>query len=269
MKIKLFSDAHIQTAKQIFPEKDLNWFNQQWTDAEINTCKAAELKPFIDNPSLITYPKPELLAPDRKPTELQLIVNNYIGNNKTFLSVGCGLGETEMWLAKQHPDVTFTAIDNAPYVEGLNKVASELRLNNITFIGADLKTARLEKFDVVYSYAVIYCIADDYLESFFNQLSLSMNKNGIMLVGCSSNFFLLSKLKTLIKQNKPTKLMKQTGWRRDVAHVRRYISKPLHIEKTHHFNHSYNPRLPLIIRQFSKRIVPISNASYIFVIRVF
>ena len=42
MKIKLFSDAHLGTAKELFPEliDDPIWLNTQWTDEEINACKA-------------------------------------------------------------------------------------------------------------------------------------------------------------------------------------------------------------------------------------
>jgi SAM-dependent methyltransferase len=267
MKSKLYSSAHVKTANKLFSKKDISWYNEQWTDSEINECKAIELKMFIDKPSLKTYPKPELIDQNRKPSELQLIANKYLSGYKTFLSIGCGLGETEMWFAKQHPNIVFTAIDNAPYVEGLNNVALDLGLTNITFIHSDLRTANLGKFDVVFSYAVIYCIPDDYLEGYFKQLCLHTSPNGLMLVGCSSNLFFLSKLKALIKPSRPTQLMKQTGWRRDVGHVRRYIPNYIHTEKTYHFNHFFNPSLPRFMCEFSKRYIPITNPSYMFVLR--
>lgn len=182
--------------------------------------------------------------------------------------MGCGLGETEMWLAKQHPQITFTAIDNAPYVEGLNNVARELGITNITFICADLRTAAFGKYDIVFSYAVIYCIPDDCLGNYFNQLRLHTNPNGLILVGCSSNLYLISKLKMLLKPAKPTGLTKQTGWRRDVSHVSRYLPADVSVKKIHHFNHYFNPALPRIICEFSKRIIPVSNPSYLFALRL-
>ena len=266
MKIKLFSPAHVKEVKVLFPEKDLSWYNLQWTDDEINACKAIELKAFVDNPQLKTYPKPELLDFNRKPTEILLIAKKYL-DKKTFLSVGCGFGQTEMRLAFEHPDVMFTAIDNAPYVECLNNVAEDLGLKNITFCRLDLRTTKLEKFDIVFSQSVIYCIPDDYLHNYFETLSSHTNLNGTMLIGCSSNIHFLMKLKLLFKPSKSKQLVKQTGWMRDIAHVRRLMPNNICIKKIHHFKHFYHPALPNFIYIFSKRFFPISNSSYTFIVK--
>ena len=119
--IKQFSSAHMKSAVQIFPKQiNYDWCNQQWTDNEINMCKALEQKSFISKPSLSTYPiKNEILNPNKDQIK---IVDQYILSNpqiKTMLSVGCGLAETEIYLAKKYPDLHIICIDNAPYVENL------------------------------------------------------------------------------------------------------------------------------------------------------
>ena len=57
MKIDLFSDAHLEVARELFPEyiDDPRWLNTQWTDEEINACKAFEAKEFTERPTLQTY----------------------------------------------------------------------------------------------------------------------------------------------------------------------------------------------------------------------
>jgi hypothetical protein len=56
MKTKLYSKTHADTALKLFPEKGPEWYDEQWTDSEINLCKASELRSFIEKPSLGSYP---------------------------------------------------------------------------------------------------------------------------------------------------------------------------------------------------------------------
>ena len=49
MKIKLYSDAHINAARRLYPDKfiDDSWLNLLWTDEEINACKFFETESLI------------------------------------------------------------------------------------------------------------------------------------------------------------------------------------------------------------------------------
>ena len=141
-----------------------------------------------------------------------------------MLSVGCGLAETEIYLAKKYPDLDIICIDNAPYVESLNTVAKELKLKNLKFKNKDFKDGITEKFDLVFSMAVIYCIPDQSLEDFFNSLNKAKKPGGHIIVGCSSNLSLFLKLRlnlkiiliqlNLIKDPIKSLKLKQIGWLR-------------------------------------------------------
>jgi len=80
--IKQFSSAHMKSAYQILTKQiNYDWCNSQWTDNEINMCKALELKSFISKPSLSTYPiKNEILNGDT------IVKLNYIKSIELELS---------------------------------------------------------------------------------------------------------------------------------------------------------------------------------------
>ena len=82
-------------------------------------------------------------------------------------------------LAKSNPNVSFVAVDNAPYVESLNSIAKELNIENIVFLNVDIRDGALSKFDVVYSFAFIYCIPDEFLADYFNLIMKILNPKGI------------------------------------------------------------------------------------------
>jgi len=286
MKIKLYSHGHIEAARSCFPERfeEKGWLDKKWTDEEINDCKFYEMKNFIDSPSLSTYPVPDVLAPTRVMPEDFHVINEYCLLNKnnihSFLSIGCGLGEKEMRLAMNHPNISFIAIDNAPYVESLNNVAALLGISNILFKRVDLKNMDKGKFDIIYSFAVIYCIPDEYLAEYFELVKNNLNSNGTAFVGCSSNFSLIAKIKNgilkLLPMNSTKSVMKQTGWVRDVSHVKRYIPTDFKIEILYHFKHADHlkhrliEKFPLsrrVIELFSKYVFPVSNSVYLFVLR--
>ena len=99
MKIDLFSDAHLEVARELFPEyiDDPRWLNTQWTDEEINACKAFEAKEFTERSTLQTYPwKP--IEPTSNEVEEHTVywVNQYLCSNSkvnNILSIGCGGGD--------------------------------------------------------------------------------------------------------------------------------------------------------------------------------
>lgn len=284
MKAKLYSVAHLETAKKLFPSKanQEDWLDFIWTDAEINACKLYEMEAFINAPSLSTYPHSGLLDPQSSVPEELRIVDRYLSSltmpAASFLSVGCGLGEKELRLARTHPNVSFVAVDNAPHVECLNKLASELGLRNIIFRNCDLKTLAPEKYDVVYSFSVIYCISDRALPCYFNLLINNLGDNGVAFVGDTSNYnlilkcqlFVLRCIRIIMKRNTG---LKQTGWLRDLREIYRFIPNSATIGHVFQLDHLIRSRflnktgLGQILRFFSEKCFPISNSSYMFVLR--
>ncbi len=98
MKIKLYSDAHLDAAHKLFPGKvkDSTWLERQWEDDEINTCKALETRNFIRHPCVDNYLYPLLdhHVTQGVPADI-LFVDNYLHGHpecRTLLSVGCGGG---------------------------------------------------------------------------------------------------------------------------------------------------------------------------------
>lgn len=281
MKAKLYAYAHLEAARNIFPERvaQEGWLEEQWTDDEINSCKLLEMNAFIKSPSLATYPIKDMRSSAAFMPEDFSIASGLLANNKnlrTFLSIGCGLGQKELMLAKSNPQVSFVAIDNAPYVDSLNSIANELGLTNIVFKNIDLRVVNLGKFDVVYSFAVIYCIPDEFLADYFKLIMNMLNPQGRALVGCSANYSLKSKIVNLIRFIFPKfkrKNVKQTGWLRDVRHVKQFIPEQVTIENIYKFDYFSGKKsggtLPVkyAIEIFQKYIFPFSNRSYMFVLR--
>lgn len=286
MKTKQYSLGHIEAARALFPHrfKKEGWLDEQWTDEEINACKSVEMANFIKMPSLKTYPKPELLDFSRVMPDEFNIVNDYLGFKKagsTFLSIGCGLGEKELRFAKNHPDMSFTAIDNAPYVESLNFIAEELGIRNIIFKKADIKKDRAGKYDVVYSFAVIYCVPDEYLTGYFASLMNSLNPDGVAFAGCSSYLNLIDKTRDLFPRSLLKRLIvpyrsgKQTGWQRDIGGIKKFLPREAKIDTIYYLDHAIRKLIFIdkskvlcrTIEFTSKRVFPISNKTCMLVLR--
>ena len=278
MEIKLYSTAHMTAAKVLYPSKiNQTWCETQWTDDEINECKSYEFMNFCANPSIDNFPlklSSELFTNREEYKILDEILskNNKI---KSFLSVGCGFGLTELGLAKKYPEIQFLAIDSAPYVECLNKIAQELSINNINFKMYDLRNGNIGIFDLVYSMSVIYCIPKKYLESYFDILNSSAHDESTIVVGCTSNLTPSSYLRILTRlllialglmTSSTSKLLeKQTGWLRSVRDVERLISSVrFEIKETHYLYHISKIRL---INRISKNIYPLVNRGYLFVLK--
>jgi len=282
MKTKLYSYAHLESAQKLFPllVDKKGWLEEQWKDDEINACKQLEMNNFIKKPSLATYPQANIFQlPHPRLGEDFYIVNEILATQKnfrTFLSIGCGGGQKELMLAKSNSHISFIAIDNAPYVELLNLVAKELGLANIVFKNRDLRDGDFKNFDMVYSFAVIYCIPDEFLSNYFKLIMNALSPQGLALIGCSSNYSLKIKIIKFIRSVLPKikkENYKQTGWLRDVRHVRRFFPKHVIIDNLYAFGYFSGKKIgralsvQYAIEFFQKKIFPITNQSYLFVLR--
>ena len=250
----------------------MSWLEEQWKDDEINACKQVEMSEFINSPTLENYP---IMFPITPPPDLK-IVNELLATRKdfrTFLSIGCGFGSKELSLAKRYPHVSFVAVDNAPYVESLNEIANKLNLNNIVFKKIDIRDKDFGAFDVVYSFAVIYCIPDEFLDNYFKLIMKTLNPKGVALIGCSSHFSLKLKIISLFRYIFPKMKnggFKQIGWLRDIKYVQQYIPKQLIIESLFKFDFSGGNKSSgkYSVRSIIEALLyPISNTSYVFVLK--
>ena len=173
----------------------------------------------------------------------------------------------ELWLAARHPEVEITAIDNAPYVENVNRVAAELSLTNIEFKHIDLRFLTLNTFDIVFSHAVIYCIPDEFLFGYFETLVKNTRTRGSIFVTSAANISPMLKLRRLLPKNKQSS-WKQTGWMRDWQHVKKFLPDNVEIierwEAEHYSQVPLGTRLPFLRKVFggiSKNIFPLSNSD--------
>lgn len=272
MKSKLYSFAHMESAKIIFPDRFGNskWLETKWTDDEINACKAYEFADFMKSPSIDNYPGRSQINDPQKDL---FIVMSILRNNpkiKSFLSIGCGPADKELRLALEFPDVEFIALDNAPYTQSLNILAKDMGISNIKFINEDLRNLKQNKFDLIYSFAVIYCIPDEEIKKFIESIMDSLNKGGIALVGCSGNYSLKIKLGKLLKvlYHNSSFDKKLIGWVRDVAHIKRYIPAQVKIEKIFLFPYvKYGTKNNTLTHFFSLAVSFFSQQNYLFVLK--
>jgi trans-aconitate methyltransferase len=175
----------------------------------------------------------------------------------------------ELWLAERHPEVEITAIDNAPCVENVNRVAAELSLTNIEFRHIDLRELTLNAFDIVCSHAVIYCIPDEFLLGYFETLVKHTRTRGSIFVTSAANISPMLKLRMLLPKNKQSS-WKQTGWMRDWQHVKKFLPDNAEIleqwEAEHYTQVPLGARLPFLRKVFggiSKNIFPLSNSNFV------
>lgn len=260
-------------AKKLFQNVGSDWHGKQWTDHEINACKNLEMEKFIANPSIKTVGsgRKHLFTENFEMSEDTAIVDSKISKNvRSFLSVGCGMGEKEIALAKRHPKISFTAIDSAPHTEGLNNIVKELGINNLSFKQHDLRSGPIGKFDVVFSFAVIYCIPDDGLIKYFNSLKDSIFLNGRIFVGCSSNLSVVEIFKHPVRfilrkiYKKRLFGLKVTGWKRNISHIKARMPKDLMISAVTYQDHYHSSGIfYYLMSLISKHFYPINNASYL------
>ena len=149
---------------------------------------------------------------------------------------------------------------------------------NIEFKRYDLRNGALGSFDVVFSMAVIYCIADESLESFFEVLASNVKSTGSIFVGCVSNIPVFQLIKNLIKNifikfgimkwSHVNRGVKQSGWVRSSREVKKYIPSKLKVDRlfnTHHFHVSINA--PSFVCRISQNIIPLTNVGYLFLLK--
>ena len=238
-----------------------------------------EFEKFIDFPSINNIPTAISLEEIKNNFQFKILDIHLKSNSKIkkFLSVGSGLSIIELGLAMYNPNIQFYAIDNAPYIEGLNIIAKELQIKNIKFLNADLRNNQLGKFDIVYSMAVIYCINDENLTDYFKILHSSTKNDGVVFVGCTSNLSLILKIKLIIKllikkfffiKSLQEKLeAKKTGYLRSSNYIKKFIPKKIYkLGSFYSFNHTHSKSR--IINIFSKKINPISNVGYLYELKV-
>ena len=178
-------------------------------------------------------------------------------------------GGMELWLAARHPDVEVTAIDNAPYVENVNRVAAELSLTNIEFRHIDLRELTLNAFDIVCSHAVIYCIPDEFFLGYFETLVKHTRTRGSIFVTSAANISPMLKIRRLLPKNKQSS-RKQTGWMRVWQHVKKFFPDNAEIierwEAEHYNQVPLGTRLPFFAKcvgGISKDIFPLSNSKFV------
>jgi len=149
MRTKLFSRAHLRSAEVQFPDriKSADWKGRVWTDQELKDCVQYEFSDFIKNPNLQTYPASIEQIQNFSSSisrELDILDDrlNAFPKISSMLSVGCGFGEKEMWLAQRHPDCKFTCVDMSPACDSLNLMANELGIKNIVSFSKERQTVR-------------------------------------------------------------------------------------------------------------------------------
>lgn len=168
----------------------------------------------------------------------------------------------------------FLCIDNNPFVESVNKVAALLGASNIEFRRQSLRDGRMGGFDYVYLMAVIYCVPNDCLRSFFISLGENMNKRGRILVGAAANISMLRKLIGNVFPHRMDRRAgwKQIGWMRDYSELKKHIPDDFRVLEIHPCYHKTEipsvirhrmPWLAEVIAWFSKNVYPISNSKYL------
>lgn len=219
MKVKLYSSSHTSEIKTIY-------LNKKLTNKQINRIKKKENNNFISAPNLNTYPG-KIYPLNTKVRGVFEIFKDYKNEKKKLkvLSLGCGYGDKEIWLANKSKNLNITCIDNSPYTNKLNNIVKIIGLRNIKFKKFDiLKYETIDKFDIIFCWAVIYCLNDNELSIFYKKINNFLKKNGVIYLGSTAilspymkvNFYMKKKLN--IKMNNNKKLI-ITGWLRDEVEI--------------------------------------------------
>tara|TARA_X000000950_G_C13833048_1_gene627021 strand:- start:104 stop:997 length:894 start_codon:yes stop_codon:yes gene_type:complete len=252
MKIKLFSTAHLSAAKNILPDKfgQISWHNTKWTDEEINICKKYENESFILNPSYKKYKdlylnKMSVLEfyefyKDETIKFYEKHLTNLDQSNNKILSIACGLGKREFFLASKY-NLDIIAVDNSPYTETLNKVTEEMKFKgSIKFINLDARKLPFNnyKFDFIISDSLLYCLEDNEITSFFNETNRCLKKKGSILITVTSRLSLIKHFSILLKKlifknyniNQTESFnVKQTGYMRGLRLIKTLLPANLKI----------------------------------------
>lgn len=233
MILPLYSNAHLEEAKLLFPEKfkDSSWFDSQWTTDEINKCKDLSFDKDVNNMSKDEYEYCFDLNPISKQNKnINVFLRKQIPNKKVkILSLGCGYGDKEIYLSRQGYKITAT--DNSPIIKILKKLYS----NEVDF--ASQNDARFlqfpdKSFDMILMLNVIYAIPNSDLRQLFSEFNRVLKKDGGFIISSSATLGLskivLYNIKILYrlffkKKLSLNLLLKRTGWQRDRREIEKYL----------------------------------------------
>ena len=132
-------------------------------------------------------------------------------DTESILDLGCGDGVLTANLAQLVPNGKVVGIDAS---EGMIKEAKKIKLENLSFIQADINNLQLnEKFDVVFSNATLHWIKDQ--RKLISTILSLVNKNGVVRLnfasdGNCSNFFAV--VKNEIRNKKYSEYFKSFVW---------------------------------------------------------
>ena len=109
-------------------------------------------------------------------------IENYDGNDKTVLDVGCGTGLLSNLYALRHPDCKFTGIDFSDSIEYAEQYAIDNRIKNVEFVKADYVEDEVDKlFDVVICQGVLHHIPEYKYTA--GKLMRNVKPGGYLIVG--------------------------------------------------------------------------------------
>ena len=132
MKIPLYSKEHLETAIKVFGGKivsDQAWLKKKWTDTELKEIKKVEMgeDSFVMEKNLdIIFPRVNEKVVSWWASEIRGL-NNQHRKEINVLSLGCGFGQNEIFLAKELDNLKITCVDNAPHVERINPLAASMK----------------------------------------------------------------------------------------------------------------------------------------------
>lgn len=128
------------------------------------------------------------------------------------------------------------------------------------------------------SHALIYCIPDSSLESYFSEILRVLKPKGTCLISTVANLSPLAKLSCVIKRHvgirSNQKGWKQTGWMRDKKHIIKFMPSYATIKSVRNIRHN---QLPNVFKEYrivrhggnlliwiSEHIYPLINAAVTF-----
>jgi SAM-dependent methyltransferase len=107
-------------------------------------------------------------------------IRNFIPPGARVLSIGCGIGDTELLLAPHVTHVTGVDLSPAAIAEA-NRAAARLGLGNVRFLEGAWQNLPVsqEKFDAVLSIFFLHHLPDAQLEAFPSQLGILLGPGGL------------------------------------------------------------------------------------------
>lgn len=123
--------------------------------------------------------------------ENYIYFSDYIKKNSEILSVadfGCGAGMLLFCLAQKYPNIQFYGIDiNKQNIEKANLIAQKYKMNNIRFIGEDIKnieTIDVKEIDMIIGCYIFHQFPKEILENIISQCVEKWNARHLLLKEC-------------------------------------------------------------------------------------